>query len=78
MQAFSQDNNVQRMFGQVKKLEAKETFIDESLLESMQSKIESQLQIYEYGNPKFKRHRCKLLKKAKLPPNEVDYMVSSL
>lgn len=66
------------MFGKVKKLEPKDTFIDSTWLESLESKIESQLQVYEYDNPKYQRHRCKLLKKAKLPPSEVDYMVGQL
>ena len=70
-----QDGNLQRMFGQVKQLDKKDIFIDSALYAPMQSQIESDIQVYEYLNPKFKRHRCKLLKKAKLPKSEIDYMV---
>lgn len=65
------------MFGQVKPLDKTKTFIDPEILPGLRSIIENELEVYEFKDPKFKRHRCKLLKKVKLPPSEVDYMVGN-
>lgn len=64
------------MFGQVKSLEKSKTFIDPEIYPTVKSILDSQIEVLEYSDPKYKRHRCKLLKKVKLPPSEVDYMVN--
>lgn len=63
------------MFGQVRALEKSKTFINPEIYPTLKPIIDSQIEIFEYKDPKYKRHRCKLLKKVKLPPSEVDYMV---
>jgi hypothetical protein len=75
MENSSEEKKVQRMYGRIKELDPKKTFIDESLFDPVKEIIQNQISIYEYQDPKFKRHRCKLLKKAKLAHKEIDYMV---
>ena len=75
MENSREEKTVQRMFGRLRKLDPKDTFIEKELYEESKNIIENQLGIYEYQDPKYKRHRCKLLKKVKLPDNEIDFMV---
>ena len=55
-------------------MDPKNVFIDSSLFSLVESTVD-QIEMYEYKDPKYKRHKCKLLKKVVLPQKEIDYMV---
>lgn len=53
-------------------------FLDPRLLEDVPESLRSQVGIYEFNEPPYKRHKCRLLRRARLPQKEIDYMVGKI